>query len=341
VPTGCFISPGRSFDRAIERVRLAESLGYHSVFTTHIAGRESLTVLTAFALATERIRVGTGVVPIYTRTPATMAQTAATIDELSDGRLTLGLGVSHRAVVEGWHSQTIDHPVAEMQEYVQIVRAILHGVDPPAGEKWNTSFHLLGLDPRPALPIFIAALSPPMLTLAGEIGDGVMLWLCNPDYIRDVVVPAVRAGRDRAGKSLEGFEIVAAVPAALADDRVPVYDAMRFELLTYFSLPFYRTMLERSGYGADIASFDAAGGDRDAMRAAISGGFLDALTAVGDEASVRAGVERYVDAGVTLPCVGPIPKTDYAATLGAAAPSRLRRSRTPQRSARRQDHLQD
>jgi hypothetical protein len=79
-------------------------------------------------------------------------------------------------------------------------------------------------------------------------------------------------------------------------------------------------MLERSGYGADIASFDAAGGDGEAMRAAISGEFLDALTAVGDEASVRAGVGRYVDAGVTLPCVAPIPKTDFAATLRAAAP---------------------
>jgi alkanesulfonate monooxygenase SsuD/methylene tetrahydromethanopterin reductase-like flavin-dependent oxidoreductase (luciferase family) len=88
VATGCFISTGRSLDDAIERVRLAESLGYESVYVTHIAGRESLTVLTAYALATSTIRVGTGVVPIYTRTPATMAQTAATVDELSGGRLT-------------------------------------------------------------------------------------------------------------------------------------------------------------------------------------------------------------------------------------------------------------
>src|SRR5262249_57195893 len=131
VATGCFISPGRSLESAIERVRLAESLGYEAVYTTHIAGRESLTVLTAYALATSRIRVGTGVVPIYTRTPATMAQTAATIDELSGGRLTLGLGVSHRVVIEGWHGQEIERPVAEMREYVAIVRAILCGEDPP------------------------------------------------------------------------------------------------------------------------------------------------------------------------------------------------------------------
>jgi probable F420-dependent oxidoreductase len=320
VPTGCFISTGGSLERATDRVKLAESLGYHSVFVTHIAGRESLTVLTAYALATERIRVGTGVVPIYTRTPATMAQTAATIDELSGGRLTLGLGVSHRPVVEGWHGQTIDHPVAEMREYVEIVRAIVRGEDPPVGEKWSTSFHLAGLDPRPEMPIFIAALSPAMLELAGEIGDGVMLWLCNPSYIRDVVGPAVRAGRDRAGKGIGGFEIVAAVPAALTDDKAAAYDGVRSELLTYFRLPFYRTMLERSGYGEDIAAFDAARGDGAAMRAAITDGFLDALTAAGDESAVRAGVGRYVEAGVTLPCVSPIPKTDFEATLRAAAP---------------------
>src|SRR5437868_4580367 len=143
---GCFVSTGRSLDKAIARVRLAESLGYEASYVTHIAGRESLTVVTAYALATERIRVGTGVVPIYTRTPATMAQTAATVDDLSGGRLNLGLGVSHRPVVEGWHGQTIDRPVAEMREYVAIVRAILRGEAPPAeGEKWRTGFQLSGL----------------------------------------------------------------------------------------------------------------------------------------------------------------------------------------------------
>src|SRR3982074_1362648 len=100
VARGCFISTGRSLDDAIERVKLAESLGYEAVYVTHIAGRESLTVLTAYALSTSSIRIGTGVVPIYTRTPAAMAETAVPLDELSDGRFTLGLGVSHRPVVE-------------------------------------------------------------------------------------------------------------------------------------------------------------------------------------------------------------------------------------------------
>jgi len=298
--TGCFISTGRSLEAAIERVMLAESLGYESVYVTHIAGRESLTV-----------------VPIYTRTPATMAQTAATIDDLSDGRVTLGLGVSHRPVVEGWHGQTIDRPVAEMREYVSIVRAILRGEDPPAGEKWQTGFHLFGVDHCPQLPIYVAALSPAMLRLAGEVADGVMLWLCNPTYIRDVVIGEVRAGRERAGKTLEGFDVVAAVPAALSEDRESAYRAMRKDLIPYFGLPFYRAMIERTGFAQDIERYDHAAGNLEAMQGAISDGFLEQLTAVGDAQMLTAGIERYRAAGTSSPCIGPIPGTNFEATLRA------------------------
>jgi alkanesulfonate monooxygenase SsuD/methylene tetrahydromethanopterin reductase-like flavin-dependent oxidoreductase (luciferase family) len=322
VGIGCFISTGRSLESAVERVKLAESLGYESVYVTHTAGRESLTVLAAYALSSSRIRFGTGVVPIYTRTPATMAQAAATLDELSGGRMTLGLGVSHRPVVEGWHGQSIDRPVAEMREYVSIVRAILRGEDPPPGEKWRTGFHLFGLDTRPSLPIYIAALSPAMLRLAGEIADGVMLWLCNPPYIRDVVIPELRAGRERAGLTLDGFDVVAAVPAALSDDRDAAYAAMRRDLLTYFGLPFYRAMIERTGFAADIAAYDAAAGDLEGMQAAISDGFLEELTAVGDESQLHAGIARYRDAGASSPCIGPIPHTDFEATLRAGIGAR-------------------
>ncbi len=319
---GCFVSSGRSLEQSVGRVRLAESLGYDSVYCTHINGRDALTVVTAYALATERIRVGTGVVPIYTRTPATMAQTAATIADLSGDRLTLGLGVSHRPVVEGWYGQTIDRPAAEMREYVAIVRAILAGEDPPAGERWRTGFALAGLGPFADLPIHGAALSPAMLRAVGETCDGVVLWLCTPDYVRDVVIPEVATGRERAGRTLEGFDVVAAVPAACTDDRDAAWSAMRRDLLPYFGLPFYRAMIERSGFEADIAAFDeaAAGGDGEAMQAAIGDRFLAALTAVGTEDEVRAGVRRYLDAGAVSPCVGPIPRTDFEATLRAAAP---------------------
>jgi alkanesulfonate monooxygenase SsuD/methylene tetrahydromethanopterin reductase-like flavin-dependent oxidoreductase (luciferase family) len=318
----CFISAGKSLDDAVARVRLAEELGYEQVFTTHINWAESLTLITAYALATERIRVGTGVVPIYTRTPATMAQTAATIAALTGDRVVLGVGVSHRPVVEGWYGQAIDKPLAETREYIGKVRAILAGEPPAEGGKWPTGFalapHLRGRD----VPIYNAGLSPKMLTLSGEVADGVILWLCNPSYIRDVVVPAVREGRRKAGKTLDGFDIVAAVPSAVVDDPAAVHATMRRDLLTYFGLPFYRAMIERSGFEADIAAFDEAAGkgDPEAMAAAISDDYLSLLTAVGDEDGVRAGLARYADAGSTSPCVGPIPKTDFEATLRAAAP---------------------
>ncbi|HEV2814636.1 MAG TPA: LLM class flavin-dependent oxidoreductase, partial [Solirubrobacteraceae bacterium] len=230
------------------------------------------------------------------------------------------LGVSHRPVVEGWHGQTIDKPVSEMREYVAIVRAILRGEDPPAGDKWRTGFRLAGMEPRPELPIYVAALSPRMLQLAGEVADGVILWLCNPNYIRDVVVPEVTKGREKAGKGIDGFDVVAAVPSAVTDDVGAAYATMRGDLLTYFSLPFYRAMIERSGFEADIAAFDEAAGkgDGDAMKAAISDEFLALLTATGDEAAVRDSLERYRSAGASSPCVGPIPRTDFETTLRAA-----------------------
>jgi F420-dependent oxidoreductase-like protein len=319
---GTFISVGKSFDQAIERVRKAEQLGFDSAYVTHIAGRDSLSVLMAYAAVTDRMKIGTGVLPIYSRTPVATAQAAATIDEYSGGRMVLGVGVSHQVTVENWFQARIERPLKAMREYVQILRACFAGEDPPDGEIFRTAFRFMGYQPRADLPIYVAALSPKMLRLAGEIADGVMLWLCNPNYIRDVVVPEVRAGRERAGKQLDGFDIVAAIPSAVTDDPQSAYEVMRTDLITYWSLPFYRAMIERSGFGEDIAAFDAgmAAGDVEEARAGISDGFLGVLTAIGTADEVRAGVNRYGDAGVTSPCVGSVPRTDFTATLEAAAP---------------------
>src|SRR3954471_24871620 len=215
---GAFISAGRSLDSALDRVRLADELGFDSVFTTHIAGRDSLSLLMAYASVSERVRLGTGVVPIFSRTPASMAQTTATIDEFSGGRMVLGIGVSHKVTVENWFRAKIEKPVTQMREYASILRAIFQGEPSPEAEFFSTRLQFMGYEARADLPIYIAALSPNMLRLAGEIGDGVMLWLCNPDYIRDVVVPMVAEGRTAAGKGMDGFDVVAAVPVGLTDD---------------------------------------------------------------------------------------------------------------------------
>jgi alkanesulfonate monooxygenase SsuD/methylene tetrahydromethanopterin reductase-like flavin-dependent oxidoreductase (luciferase family) len=106
-----------------------------------------------------------------------------------------------------------------MREYIAIVRAILAGDPPPRGDRWTSNFSFVGLAPRPDIPIYQAALSPAMLRLAGEIADGVMLWACPSDYVRNVVVPEVTAGRAPAGKPLQGFEILAAVPSSVSENR--------------------------------------------------------------------------------------------------------------------------
>jgi alkanesulfonate monooxygenase SsuD/methylene tetrahydromethanopterin reductase-like flavin-dependent oxidoreductase (luciferase family) len=160
-----------------------------------------------------------------------------------------------------------------------------------------------------------------MLRLAGEIGDGVILWLCNPDYIEQVVVPEVTKGRERAGKSLDGFDIVAAVPSAVTDEPEQARDKLRRDLIPFFSLPFYRAMLERSGFEEDIRGFDEAmaRGDVQAAVAAISDRFLESLTAIGDVDTATATVKRYLEAGATSPCIGPVPQTDFDATIEALA----------------------
>lgn len=237
---GAFISPGKSLDKTLERVALADQLGFDAAYTTHIAGRDSLTVLMAYASVSERIRLGTGVVPIFSRTPATMAQTAATIDEYSNGRMVLGLGVSHRVTVENWHGQKITKPVTQMREYLQGVRAILRGEEPPDSEFFPTKFAFMGYSARPDLPIYVAALSPNMIKLAGELADGVMLWLCCPSYIESTVVPTLREGVEASGRSFDDFDVVAAVPTALTDDPDAAKATFRQDLIPYASLPFCR-----------------------------------------------------------------------------------------------------
>jgi alkanesulfonate monooxygenase SsuD/methylene tetrahydromethanopterin reductase-like flavin-dependent oxidoreductase (luciferase family) len=145
-----------------------------------------------------------------------------------------------------------------------------------------------------------------MLRLAGEVADGVVLWLCNPNYIRDVVVPTVAAGRAKAGRDVDGFDIVAAVPSAVTEEAEAAREQLRGELVPYFNLPYYRAMLERSG-------FDPDGGPTDE--------FLDLLGAIGSRDEARASVRRYAESGATSPCVGGISGADFDATLEALAGS--------------------
>ena len=304
----------RTLDESIARAREAERLGYESVWVTQLPdARDAALVLGAYAAATQWARLGTGVLPIYTRHPTAMAQMAATLDEISGGRFILGLGVSHRVTVESMWGMKLDRPVEAMREYISIVRESLrNGAASQDGQLFSA--HWSYSAPRRAeLPIMIAALGPQMLELAGEVSDGVVLWMCSPAYIRDTVIPHVKAGRERAGKTMDGFEIAAAVPVCLTQDREAGLKVFRNTVERYASLPFYRRALDAGGFGEQLAA------------GTISDEMLDELGGIGDEGRVRDAVRRYSEAGTTLPCVGPFGghsgAAGYVPALEAAAAS--------------------
>lgn len=285
---------------SVARARTAEKLGYESVWTTQLPpARDAALVLAAYAAGTERIKLGTGVLPIYTRHPTAMVQMAATLDEMSGGRFILGVGVSHKVTVESMWGMKLDRPVEAMREYLTIVRTTLReGACAFEGTFFTARWSYAG--PRRAdLPIMISALNPRMLELAGEMADGVVLYMCGPDYIKDEVMPALRAGREKAGKAMDGFEVVAAVDSCVTTDRAAALDVYRGTLERYGSLPYYRRAMEAGEFSPDR------------------------LAAIGDGQQVRDSIARYREAGVTLPGVGAFAGHEgakgFEATLEAAA----------------------
>ena len=309
-----YLIPGRDFAPGVDLARRAETLGYDSVWVTHGSGRDSFGVLGAYGAATTRIGLGNGVVPIYPRHPVAMAQAALTLSELTGGRFRLGIGVSHRPSMEAMLGLELREPLAVMREYVAVLRGAFGDGAAFEGRHYRVHWSLAMPARPPAPPIYLAALSAKMCELAGEIADGAILWLCPPAYVRDVALPAIERGRRRAGRPLEGFEIVAAVPLAVTDDREAALKAFRAELTRYAQLPFYRAMMERSGLGESLRGFDATGEVPESMAQALGG--------VGDPAAARDYVRQYRAAGVTLPAIRPITFPDapwYRRTLENAA----------------------
>jgi F420-dependent oxidoreductase-like protein len=309
-----YISPGGDLAAAVDLTKHAEALGYESVWVTHGLGRDSFLVLAAYGNVTSRLGLGNGVVPIYPRHPITMAQAALTLSELTNGRFRLGIGVSHRASMDAMLGVPITEPLAVMREYVAVLRGALGAGADFDGKHYRAHWSLALPTRPPAPPIYLAALGPKMCELAGEIADGAILWLTSPDYVRDVARPAIERGRRRAGKTLDGFEIVASVPLAVTDDRAAAVAAFRGELARYVALPFYRAMMEASGLGDALRAHDREGGVPAAMAEALGG--------LGDAATARTFVDAYRRAGVTLPAVRPITFPDapwYRRTLEEAA----------------------
>jgi alkanesulfonate monooxygenase SsuD/methylene tetrahydromethanopterin reductase-like flavin-dependent oxidoreductase (luciferase family) len=254
------------------------------------------------------------VVPIYPRHPVAMAQAALTLNEITSHRFRLGIGVSHAASMEDMLGLRVVEPLIAMREYVAVLRGALGDGSDFNGRHYRARWAMAVPRRPPAPPIYLAALSTKMLELAGEIADGVILWLCPPEYVRTVAVPAIERGRRRASRTLAGFEIVSAVPLAITDDRGAALAAFRAELARYASLPFYRAMLETAGLRAEIAAFDREGTVPVAMAEALGG--------LGSREAARQYVDAYRRAGTTLPAIRPITFPDapwFRRTLEEAA----------------------
>lgn len=320
-----FVTPGRSLDEAVERVIVAERLGYESVFDNHIAARDGLMLLAAYGQATTRIKLGTGVLPCFPRHPVSLAIEAATLDELIGGRLILGIGPSHKITMENWYDIPMEKPFTQMKEYVEILRqTFTQGSAQFSGEFYKTSYAFMGYSARADLPIMVSALAPNMLRWAGEKTEGTILWSCLPSYIRSTVTPLINEGAKAAGRAPGDVEILAAVPTALTTNVEAAHEVFRKGFMTYMMLPFYRRAIAEAGYEAELEAFDKAmaAGDQPGTLAAMSDRMVGEFAAIGDAAAIRDKIAEYRDAGATLPALGVIPAHDgfagFEATLEAA-----------------------
>jgi F420-dependent oxidoreductase-like protein len=312
--TAVFMEAGRSVEDSIERVRLAESLGYESVWSSHIAGRDPMHVFNRWAAATGRVGFGTGVAPIFVRHPALMAQEAATLDELSGGRFTLGIGTSHKITVEGWYGHTLDKPVQRMREYTTILRQLFTtGASNLDGERYTSHFGFMGLRARPDLKIVWAAMGPNMLRAAAELADGVVLWMCSPAHIRNTIRPILDKALADHGRSFDEFDILAAVPCGVTEDVAAGRDMFRQTAMTYWSLPYYRKEV-LAAHPEALAAFDAGKPIPDIV--------IDEFAGIGSPEAVRAKMADYREAGVTLPMAGTMPVPEgIEGTMRAGAPT--------------------
>ena len=192
----------------------AEERGFRAAWFPEITFGDAFGPATAVATRTSRLGLGTGVVGIWSRSAVTLALQAATLNELSNGRLLLGVGLQARGYVEGWQGQTYERPVRAMKEYVTILRRILAGENVTfEGEIFSVrNFQLQMQPPERPVRIYMAAIGPQMTRLAGELADGIIGYFYSAEYVRETVLPNLSVGAERAGRTLDDFDIACGFP---------------------------------------------------------------------------------------------------------------------------------
>ncbi len=234
----------RNVEDLKKQVQEANDLGYSTFWTPQIFNLDALTALAVVAESVEGIRLGTSVIPTYPRHPMMLAQQALTVNQVSNGRLDLGIGLSHKPVVEGMWGISFDAPVGHMSDYLQILMALLHDGAISHGGKHLTSRG--GIDvPADAPPVLVAALGPQMLKLVGRVADGTVTWMTGPETIRNHISPVINAAAEEAGRPVP--QVIAAVPVCITDDTDGAVEHAKRDFGFYGDLPSYRAMLEREG----------------------------------------------------------------------------------------------
>jgi F420-dependent oxidoreductase-like protein len=273
-------------------------------------GFDSVSMLGALAARTERIRLGTGIINVFSRTPALIGQTAATLDALSGGRFILGLGTSGHQVVAGWHGVPFDRPLQRIRETMAIVNQVL-GRQPVRfeGEVFHLAqgLKLLAHPVRSRVPIFLATITPAGTRLAAELADGWMPILYSPAHA-DVFRADLEAGLARAGRDRSALEIAPTMPTAVSDDLGRAYDALRPWVALYVggmgskAKNFYNGMVRRYGFEAEATAIQDLylAGDKRSAIAAVPDALVDAVTLTGPRARLRERIQACAQAGATL-----------------------------------------
>ncbi len=286
----------------------AEALGYESVWIADTgAGPDAFVVGAAAAAVTSRLRIGTAVVPIYTRTPSVMAACAGSLAQLAPGRVVLGIGASSETIVDGWGGVPFTHPLTRMRETVTVLRQMLAGERVTfAGRTIRTrGFRLVSPPPAP-VPIHVAALMPPMLELAGELADGVVLNFFPLDALPRIL-EHVRVGAARAGRDPKGLEIVSRFQVIVTDDPPAARQAIRHMMGPYFATSVYNRFVAWCGFADEAREILAGWQQKDRGRnlMGVTDSMIDRIAIIGTADECRARLAAFAAAGVTTPMVHP------------------------------------
>lgn len=304
----------------------AEALGYESLWVAEAWGTDAISILGAVAAATQRVQLGTAIINVFSRTPALIAQTAATLDALSGGRFVLGLGTSGHQVVHGWHGIPFERPVLRTREVIEIVRTVLQRK--PLRHEGDV-FHLaqglkLMMHPlKSEVPIYLATLTPAGLRLTGELADGWMPTMFAPEHL-DVFRPELEEGARRGGRDLARLSIAPLVPVAIADDLRAGREAVRPWAALYVGgmgsreRNYYNQTVMRYGFTAEARRVQDLflAGQKIEAAAALSDTLLDAVAITGPPAKIKERLDAYRAAGVTT-LLARLHARDEAAELAA------------------------